>query len=64
MTEDVMRGRRILGSTRPPKSNPDKRVCAAKGCDTVLSRYNRRDHCYTHAPVKFPRLRGRIVPES
>lgn len=29
-------------------------------CETVLSRYNKREACHVHAPVKFPRIRGRF----
>ena len=64
MAENVLRGRRIMGSSRAPKTYAEHRTCAQKDCDTRLSRYNRRDHCFAHAPTKFPRLRGRIVPES
>ena len=64
MTENMLRGKRILGSSRAPKQIEDKRICAQSDCDTTLSRYNRREHCYAHAPTRFPRLRGRVVPES
>ena len=64
MAENVMKGRRILGSSRAPKTFSSERTCADDGCDTILSRYNRREHCFAHAPTKFPRLRGRVVPES
>ncbi len=61
---DTMRGRVIKGVTRPSKSYGEGRVCAKKGCDTRLSMYNRREYCHVHAPVKFPRVRGKIVPEG
>jgi len=64
MAENVLKGKRILGSSRAPKQIQDARVCADADCDTALSRYNRRDHCYTHAPTRFPRLRGRVIPEA
>ncbi|MFN2490921.1 MAG: hypothetical protein ABR529_14545 [Actinomycetota bacterium] len=35
------------------------RICAAAGCSTVLSQYNRREKCWAHADMKVPRLRGR-----
>ena len=60
--EDVLRGRRLLGSARAPKSYGADRTCAQEGCDTRLSRYNRREYCYAHAPTRYPRLRGRVVP--
>ena len=64
MAENVTKGRRIMGSSRAPKTYSSERTCAHDDCVTVLSRYNRREYCYAHAPTKFPRLRGRIVPES
>ena len=59
---DVIKGRSIKGVTRPSKDHGPGRVCAKKDCDTLLSRYNRRDFCYLHAPVKYPRVRGRVLP--
>jgi hypothetical protein len=64
MPDNTLKGKRILGSPRPPKVNSEVRVCAKPGCETTLSRYNRREYCYAHAPTKFPRLRGRVIPES
>jgi len=64
MSDSTLKGKRILGTARPPKATDELRTCAKRGCDTTLSRYNKREYCYAHAPTKFPRLRGRIVPES
>jgi hypothetical protein len=64
MSENVMKGRRMLASGRAPKTVTEDRTCAHKGCVTVLSRYNRKEYCYSHAPTKFPRLRGRIVADT
>lgn len=64
MAKDMLRGYQIKGRLRPPRATDEHRVCAAKACDTVLSRYNRRDHCYAHAPTRFPRLRGRVVTDG
>jgi hypothetical protein len=61
MNDNVTRGRRLDGASRPPKTYSTERLCASGGCDTKLSRYNRREFCFAHAPVKYPRLRGRIV---
>ena len=61
---DILKGSRLKGSARAPKVNDDKRTCVEDGCTTTLSKYNKREHCYAHAPTKFPRLRGRVVPES
>ena len=61
---DIMRGNRIKGKLRAPKALSEERVCAEKGCTTQLSRYNKREHCYAHAPTRYPRLRGRVAPEA
>ena len=63
MTEP-MKGTAIKGVTRPSKDFGEGRVCAEADCVTKLSRYNKRDFCYSHAPVKYPRVRGRILPEG
>lgn len=64
MAENVLKDKRIMGSSRAPKAVSDVRHCAKKDCTTTLSRYNKREYCYAHAPTKFPRLRGRIIAES
>lgn len=64
MAENVLKGHRLSGSSRAPKAYSGERVCMKDGCETKLSRYNRREYCYAHAPTKFPRLRGRVIPES
>lgn len=61
---ETMKATAIKGVARPSKDFGEGRVCVEKDCDTKLSRYNRRDHCYAHAPVKYPRVRGRILPEG
>ena len=61
---DTMKGSTIKGVTRPSKDFGGGRVCAKQDCDTKLSRYNRREYCFSHAPVKYPRVRGRIVAEA
>jgi hypothetical protein len=60
----TVKGRRIVGSARPSRTVKAGRVCAEGGCDTKLSQYNRREFCYSHAPVRFPRVRGRIVADG
>ena len=64
MNETVLKGRRLAGGTRAPKTYSTERSCDKQGCDTRLSRYNRREFCYAHAPTKYPRLRGRIVKDE
>lgn len=64
MAESTLTGKRIKGGIRPSRTYEEGRVCAKKGCETRISRYNRREYCYTHAPTRFPRLRGRVAAES
>ncbi len=64
MGETALKGHRLRGGTRPSKQFTEGRVCAERGCDTKISIYNRREFCHVHAPVKFPRVRGRILPEG
>jgi len=48
---------------RRPKTYGDQRVCADKGCQTRLSRYNRETFCFRHAPAKYRRMRGEFTAE-
>ncbi len=64
MAENILKGRRSLGGTRAPRIYSAERTCEMTDCTTRLSKYNRREFCFAHAPTKFPRLRGRIVPEN
>ena len=54
-----IRGYRPQGLPRASKTYAEGRVCAQDGCETRLSKYNRRDKCWAHAEMKVPRLRGR-----
>lgn len=58
--EYAMTANRPAGRPRRPKTFEAGRVCLDDGCTTKLNRYNKREFCYSHAPVKFPRVRGRI----
>jgi hypothetical protein len=48
---------------RKPKTYGAGRVCDTDGCTVRLSRYNRAEHCFSHAPARFPRLRGEFTEE-
>lgn len=61
---EIMKGNRVQGKLRAPRQHDADRRCEQDGCATLLSRYNKRSYCYAHAPTRFPRLRGRVVPES
>lgn len=41
-------GRLIRGTGRPSRRFPEGRVCAAHGCGTRLSVYNRARYCWAH----------------
>ncbi len=61
---EIMKGNKVQGRTRAPRQHDGTRVCEHDPCETLLSRYNKRTYCYAHTPTRFPRLRGRVVPES
>jgi len=48
---------------RKPKTYSPDRVCGNEGCTVRLSRYNRAEQCFNHAPARFPRLRGEYTEE-
>jgi hypothetical protein len=64
MSTDTFKGEKIQSGRRPSRTYAKGRVCAVGGCETKLSMYNRREFCHVHAPVRFPRVRGRILPGS
>jgi len=51
-------GRSRYEATRASKQYGEGRLCAEENCDTGLSRYNRDDKCFLHAPKKAGRVRG------
>ena len=61
MADTTLKGHRLQGGVRPSKAIDGIRVCTQRGCATRLSRYNKRDHCNQHAPISYPRVRGRFV---
>ncbi len=48
---------------RAPKQGATGRVCETEGCETRLSVYNSRETCFRHSPTRYPRTRGRMVPD-
>jgi len=61
---DTVRGAAIKGVSRPSKRFATDRLCAKKGCETKLSQYNKAEYCHAHAPIRFPRVRGKIMDEQ
>ena len=51
MSEQGYRGARIRELPKANRTYPGGRVCAAAGCSTKLSIYNRWDFCWQHEPV-------------
>ncbi|GMQ93827.1 MAG: hypothetical protein BMS9Abin12_1307 [Acidimicrobiia bacterium] len=58
-TEQEIVGSTVAPRGRAPRSFPTGRVCTEENCSTLLSRYNRKDTCFRHSPMRFPRTRGR-----
>ena len=48
---------------RRPKTYGQGRTCKDADCTVRLSRYNKADFCFSHAPARFPRLRGEFTEE-
>lgn len=61
---DTVRGAAIKGMTRPSRRFATGRTCAKPGCETKLSQYNKAEFCHVHAPIRFPRVRGKIMDEQ
>ncbi|MGH2731528.1 MAG: hypothetical protein ACRDJF_03310 [Actinomycetota bacterium] len=57
-------GARIVGMPKRSRRYHAGRLCSHPDCITRLSSYNRRDTCFAHTGVKFPRLRGRTIHPS
>ena len=50
--------RPIPRARRKPKQYEAGRVCEEDGCTVRLSRYNKKDKCFNHQELTFPRTRG------
>ena len=60
MAQDTgYRGARAAALPRANRTYPSGRVCAAPGCDTKLSRYNKWQYCWQHEPVHAYVPRGK-----
>lgn len=55
----AFRGARISELPRANRTYPRDRVCAAEGCTTRLSIYNRSEFCWQHEPVRTYVSRGK-----
>ena len=61
---EIVKGAAIKGAARPSKRFATGRECANPGCETRLSQYNKAEYCHAHAPIRFPRVRGKIMDEQ
>jgi len=61
--QTTMRASTIGRAHRRPHTYGEHRVCATEGCGVRLSRYNKSQHCFQHAPAHYPRLRGEFSEE-
>ena len=61
---DIIKGTVVKGKARRPKTYPQGRVCLLGNCEVRLSRYNRNEYCFNHAPIRYPHVRGRSVPQT
>jgi hypothetical protein len=59
MAEERFRGQSVRSLPRPNKRYGSDRVCAAPGCTTKLSIYNKWDYCWQHEPVHAYIARGK-----
>lgn len=59
MAEQSYRGARVRELARPNQTYSTNRVCAAKGCTTKLSMYNKWQYCWQHEPVHSYVPRGK-----
>lgn len=53
-----MKGSRPRELPRPNRTYASGRVCDHEGCETRISVYNKARHCWAHAPLRFPLVRG------
>jgi hypothetical protein len=59
LSQETYRGAPVRELPRRNRTFPKGRVCAAEGCGTVLSIYNRSEFCWQHEPVREYIPRGR-----
>ena len=54
----------VKPGVRRSKKYESGRICEFLGCQTVLSTYNKKKFCFSHAPVSYPRVRGHLPREQ
>jgi len=63
MDSTTLRATTAGRARRRPKTYGEARTCSDRNCETKLSRYNRSESCFQHAPARFPRMRGEFTEE-
>jgi hypothetical protein len=59
MADEGFRGQAVRSLPRANKQYQADRICAAAGCTTKLSIYNKWDYCWQHEPVHTYIARGK-----
>ena len=59
VAEERYRGASVRTRERPDRQYAGDRVCAERGCETKLSRYNKWQFCWQHEPVHSYVPRGK-----
>jgi hypothetical protein len=59
MAEPGYQGAHVRELPRANRTYPGGRVCAAEGCETKLSIYNKWEFCWQHEPVHTFIARGK-----
>lgn len=59
MADQTYRGARVRELAKPNRTYSGNRVCAAEGCATKLSVYNKWQYCWQHEPVHSYVPRGK-----
>ncbi len=62
-TEPEILGYKVGPRGRAPRRFPTGRICVETDCSTKLSMYNRKNTCFRHSPIRFPRTRTRTRTE-
>lgn len=59
MADEGFRGQSVRSLPRANKQYTADRTCAASGCNTKLSIYNKWEYCWQHEPVHTYVARGK-----
>ncbi len=63
-TEPQIAGHKIGPRGRAPRRFSTGRICSDPTCYTELSTYNRKDTCFQHSPIRYPRTRGHTAVQG